>query len=73
MEVDLATYMAECGTCSRLKSQTQSPYGNLEPLPTPMGMWDDITIDFITMLPRMKKGHDMIQVIVAQLTKVLIS
>ena len=37
MKVDIATYVAECETCSRVKEQYQKSYGDLEPLPEPMG------------------------------------
>lgn len=69
MKIDMATYVAKCVTCSRVKAQHQNPYGNLEPLPVPMGKWDDLTINFITKLPNTRKSHDMIWVIVDQLTK----
>jgi hypothetical protein len=69
MKIDVATYVAKCVTCSRVKAQHQKPYGNLEPLPVPMGKWDDLTMDFVTKLPKTKKGHDMIWVIVDRLTK----
>ena len=69
MKIDVAKYVAECVTCSRVKAQHQKPYGNLEPLPVPMGKWDDLTMDFITKLPKTRKGHDMIWVIVDRFTK----
>lgn len=60
MKIDVATYVAECMTCSRVKAQHQKLYGTLEPLPTPMCKWDDITKYFITKLPKMKKArHDL--------------
>ena len=69
MKIDVATYVAKCVTCSRVEAQHQKPYGNLDPLPVPMGKWDDLTMDFVTKLPKTKKGHDMIWVIVDRLTK----
>ena len=61
--------MAECVTCSKVKAQHQKTYGSLEPLHVPMGKWEDITMDFVTKLPRTKNGQDMIWVVVDRLTK----
>ena len=36
---------------------------------TPTWKWDDITIDFVTALPKTSVGHNMIWVIVDRLTK----
>ena len=40
------------------------------PLAVPEWKWDDITMDFVTTLPRTKARYDMIWVIVDRLTKV---
>ena len=61
--------MAECVTCARVKAQHQKTYGSLEPLPVPMGKWEDITMDSVTKLPRTRNGHDMIWVVVDHFTK----
>ncbi|KAI3503855.1 hypothetical protein L1887_32310 [Cichorium endivia] len=66
---DVATYVAGCLTCSRVKTEHQKPYGSLQPLPIPVAKWDDITMDFITKLPRTSKGNDTIWVIVDRFTK----
>ena len=63
IKVDVATYVAECVTCARVKAQHQKPYGDLESLSSPMCRWYEITMDFITKLTRTKKGHAMIWVI----------
>jgi hypothetical protein len=34
--------------------------GMLQPWPIPVWKWEDISIDFITGLPRTVKGHDSI-------------
>lgn len=53
-------FRGECVTCSKVKAQHQKSYGDLESLPTPVGKWEDITMDFITKFPMTKKGqHDM--------------
>ena len=56
-------------TCLQVKSNHQKPYGEIQPLPIPMKKWDEITMDFITKLPRTSRGHDSIWVVVDRLTK----
>ncbi|CAH1427775.1 unnamed protein product [Lactuca virosa] len=69
MKLNVAKYVAECVTCARVKAQHHKPYESLEPLPVPMGKREDITMDFVTKLPRTKNGHDMIWVAVDRFTK----
>ncbi|XP_023754831.2 uncharacterized protein LOC111903287 [Lactuca sativa] len=38
MKLDVAKYVVECVTCTRVKAHHQKLYGILEPLPVPMGM-----------------------------------
>ncbi|GJY88223.1 putative reverse transcriptase domain-containing protein [Tanacetum coccineum] len=55
----------ECG----VKAEHQRPSGLLQQPEIPDWKWDNITMDFITKLPRTKNGHDTIWVIVDRLTK----
>ncbi|KAI3756964.1 hypothetical protein L6452_04496 [Arctium lappa] len=55
--------------CLKVKAEHQRSYGELQPLEIPIWKWDDITMDFVTGLPRSPKGHDAIWVIVDRLTK----
>jgi hypothetical protein len=41
----------------------------LQPLPIPEWKWEVVTIDFIIGLPRTRKLHDSIMVVVEKLTK----
>ncbi|GJU89127.1 putative reverse transcriptase domain-containing protein [Tanacetum coccineum] len=52
-----------------VKAEHQGPSGLLQQLEIPEWKWDDITIEFITKLPRTKNGHDTIWVVVNRLTK----
>ncbi|KAG9458686.1 hypothetical protein H6P81_003194 [Aristolochia fimbriata] len=65
---DIYRFVAECDICQRQKYQATSPAGLLQPLPVPERVWEDISMDFITGLPR-SRGHDTIHVVVDRLTK----
>nr|GEV39633.1 reverse transcriptase domain-containing protein [Tanacetum cinerariifolium] len=52
MKVDIATYVSKCLTCSRVKAEHQRPSGLLVQLAIPEWKWDNITMDFITKLPK---------------------
>ncbi|WVZ51931.1 hypothetical protein U9M48_003028 [Paspalum notatum var. saurae] len=69
MNRDSAAFVAQCGTCNRIKAEKKRPAGLLKPLDIPMWKWEKITMDFIVGLPRTPKGNDSIWVIVDRLTK----
>ncbi|KAK1411556.1 hypothetical protein QVD17_38106 [Tagetes erecta] len=69
MKKDIATYVRKCLTCSRVKAEHQRPSGLLQQPEIPQWKWEQITMDFITKLPRTSHGHDSIWVIVDRLTK----
>ncbi|GJY35850.1 putative reverse transcriptase domain-containing protein, partial [Tanacetum coccineum] len=69
MKRDIATYVSECLTCSKVKAEHQWPSGLLQQPEIPEWKWENITMDFITKLPRTRNGHDAIWVIVDRLTK----
>nr|XP_027090339.1 uncharacterized protein LOC113711372 [Coffea arabica] len=52
-----------------IKVEHQKPSGLLQPLEVPEWKWENITMDFVSGLPRTQKGHDAIWVIVDRLTK----
>ncbi|WVZ58619.1 hypothetical protein U9M48_008871 [Paspalum notatum var. saurae] len=53
----------------QVKADHQKSAGLLQPLPIPTWKWDEVGMDFVTSLPRTKKGNDAIWVIVDRLTK----
>ncbi|KAI3664853.1 hypothetical protein L6452_43462 [Arctium lappa] len=66
MKLDVASYVERCVTCLQVKAEHQKPYGSLQPLSIPEWKWDNITMDFVTKLPKTLSGHDTIWVIVDQ-------
>ncbi|GKD55192.1 putative reverse transcriptase domain-containing protein [Tanacetum coccineum] len=65
----IATYVSKCLTCARVKAEHQRPSGLLVQPKIPQWKWDNITMDFVTKLPKSPQGHDTIWVIVDRLTK----
>nr|GEV11596.1 putative reverse transcriptase domain-containing protein [Tanacetum cinerariifolium] len=66
---DVARFVAKCLTCQRVKIEHQRASGLLQPLDIPTGKWDQISMDFVTGLPRTFKKNDAIWVVVDRLTK----
>nr|GFB06744.1 putative reverse transcriptase domain-containing protein [Tanacetum cinerariifolium] len=69
MKVDIATYVSKCLTCAKVKAEHQKPSRLLVQPKIPEWKWDNITMDFITKLPKSSQGYDAIWVIVDRLTK----
>ncbi|GJS45875.1 putative reverse transcriptase domain-containing protein [Tanacetum coccineum] len=69
MKADIATYISKCLTCAKVKAEHQRPSGLLVQPAIPEWKWDNITMDFITKLPKSSHGFDTIWVIVDRLTK----
>nr|GEY68599.1 putative reverse transcriptase domain-containing protein [Tanacetum cinerariifolium] len=66
---NIDTYISKCLTCARVKAEHQRPSGLLVQPAIPEWKWDNITMDFITKLPKSAQGFDTIWVIVDRLTK----
>nr|GFB62570.1 putative reverse transcriptase domain-containing protein [Tanacetum cinerariifolium] len=60
MKANIATYVRKCLTCARVKAKHQRPLGLLVQLTIPEWKWDNITMDFITKLPKSPQGFDTI-------------
>ncbi|GKB64572.1 hypothetical protein Tco_0920758 [Tanacetum coccineum] len=60
MKADIATYVSKCLTCARVKAEHQRPSGLLVQPEIPEWKWDNITMDFITKLPKSSQGFDTI-------------
>ncbi|GJU69911.1 putative reverse transcriptase domain-containing protein [Tanacetum coccineum] len=69
MKADIATYVSKCLTCAKVKAEHQRPSGLLVQPKITEWKWDNITMDFVTKLPKSSQGYDTIWVIVDRLTK----
>lgn len=69
IKADIAEYVGNCLTCSRVKAEHQKPSGLLIQPELPMWKWERITMDLITKIPKTSSGFDTIWVIIDRLTK----
>ncbi|GJT71576.1 putative reverse transcriptase domain-containing protein [Tanacetum coccineum] len=59
MKADIATYVNKCLTCANVKAELQAMrlFGSAK---IPEWKWDNITMNFVTKLPKMSQGYDTI-------------
>ncbi|GJZ27678.1 putative reverse transcriptase domain-containing protein [Tanacetum coccineum] len=69
IKADIATYVSKCLTCAKVKAEHQRPSGLLVQPDIPQWKWDNITMDFVTKLPKSSQGYNTIWVIINRLTK----
>ncbi|GJY67503.1 putative reverse transcriptase domain-containing protein [Tanacetum coccineum] len=69
MKAEIATHISKCLTCGKVKAKYQKPSGLLVQPVIPVWKWENITMDFITKLPKTSSGQDTIWVIIDRLTK----
>nr|GEX83919.1 putative reverse transcriptase domain-containing protein [Tanacetum cinerariifolium] len=69
MKAEIATYVSKCLTCAKVKIEYQKPSGLLVQPEIPQWKWENITMDFVTKLPKTTAGQDTIWVILDRLTK----
>nr|GEZ77463.1 putative reverse transcriptase domain-containing protein [Tanacetum cinerariifolium] len=69
MKANIATCVSKCLTFAKVKVEHQRPSGLLVQPKIPEWKWDNITMDFVTKLPKSSQGYDTIWVIVDRLTK----
>ncbi|KAL9665969.1 hypothetical protein QQ045_000290 [Rhodiola kirilowii] len=60
MKREVAYFVSRCLTCKRVKAERRRPAGLLQSIDIPEWKWERITMDFVTGLPRTRKGHDSV-------------
>nr|GFA11835.1 reverse transcriptase domain-containing protein [Tanacetum cinerariifolium] len=58
MKAEIVTYVSKCLTCARVKSEYQKPSDLLVQPVIPVWKWENITMDFVTKLPKTSTGQD---------------
>ena len=69
MSDDIKQHVTTCETCRSVKPLNQVPAGEAQSLQIPGRRWEGVSVDFITGLPKTKRGHNSIVVFVDRLTK----
>ncbi|GJU25508.1 putative reverse transcriptase domain-containing protein [Tanacetum coccineum] len=69
MKAKIATYVSKCLTCAKVKIEYQKPSGLLVQPEIIQWRWENITMNFVTKLPKTATGQDTIWVIIDRLTK----
>ncbi|GJZ81212.1 putative reverse transcriptase domain-containing protein [Tanacetum coccineum] len=69
MKAEISTYVSKCLTYAKVKAEYQKPFSLLVQPVIPVWKWENITMDFITKLPKTSTGQDIIWVNVNHLTK----
>ncbi|KAL0543865.1 hypothetical protein IC582_018970 [Cucumis melo] len=69
MKREVAAFVSKCLVCQQVKAPRQKPAGLLQPLSIPEWKWENVSMDFITGLPRTLRGFTVIWVVVDRLTK----
>jgi hypothetical protein len=68
MKQDIHNFVIECDVCQCNKGETIKSPGTLKPLLIPPAIWKDISMDFITGLPKLG-NKSIIMVVVDHLSK----
>ena len=69
MDQYVRKYVRSCDICQRMKNSQEKSTGLLQPLPIPTQIWESVSLDFITHLPKTDREKDAILVVVDRLSK----
>lgn len=73
MKKELAEFVYACLTFQKSKIEHHKSLGLMQLLSIPERKWNNISMDFVTSLPKTMKGYDSIWVVVDRLTKSVVS
>ncbi|WMV50283.1 hypothetical protein MTR67_043668 [Solanum verrucosum] len=65
----IAGFVEKCPNCQQVKAEHQKPGGLLQDIYLPTWKWEEVNMDFVVGLPRTRKRHDSIWVIIDRMTK----
>lgn len=65
---DVKTFVHECVVCQQIKHITRKSAGLLQPISIPAGVWEDLSMDFVTHFPS-SQGFTTIMVVVDRFSK----
>ena len=69
MKSGVVEYVARCLTSQQVNVEHQRPGGMLQSLDILEWKWEEVTMDFVSRLPKSLEGYDSIWIIVDQMTK----
>ena len=68
MNETVSRYIRGCTMCAKSKPNNRK-LGLYTPLPVPSHPWESVSMDFVGGLPKSRKGHDYLYVVVDRLAK----
>ena len=69
MKRDVSKFVTKCMVCQKVKAEHQVPSGLLQPIKIHEWKLDRIIMDFVVGLPLTGRKHELVWVVVDQLTK----
>ncbi|KAK3250676.1 hypothetical protein CYMTET_39951 [Cymbomonas tetramitiformis] len=71
MSKDVTDWCKSCVVCQQTRPRNGYPDGQLNPLQVPVRLWQVVSIDFVTGLPRTERGYDAFATFTDKLSKMV--
>ncbi|KAK3246618.1 hypothetical protein CYMTET_43851 [Cymbomonas tetramitiformis] len=71
MSRDVSDWCKSCVVCQQTRPRNSYPDGQLNPLQVPVRLWQVVSIDFVTGLPRTERGYDAFATFTDKLSKMV--